>query len=146
MPSHPRSYYKSDRHYLDAIYRKNKTLIDTELSGGSGSPRTTFKTIVNEYLEEGKTIRQSLRIIDRSELFTPRLERLQSNALKTLRRDEKAWEAFSELRSKRNERGQFTKIDTSKMKWDKKQKVYIYNNELIISFKNSPKTTIVKKI
>lgn len=146
LPKQPPNKYASINHYVNAVYKKNKDLIDSELSGGEKGPKATLKAMVKEYMEQGKTIGQSLRIIDRSELFTPRAERLQNNALKAMRRDKKAWEAFNELRRKRDERGRFTKIDPSLMKWDKKQKLYIYNNELTVSFKNSPKITIVKKI
>ena len=144
---HPRRYYKNDDAYIDAIYRKNKEIIDRKLSDvGTGRPKALFKTLVKEYIEEGKTPRQSASIVGRSELFVPRAERLGSNAFSALRKDPTSWKAFSSLRSKRDERGRFTKIDTTKLTWDKKQKVYVYNNEVVISFKNSPKITIVKKI
>ena len=50
--SRKRSSYKSTDHWLDAVYRKNRSEIDKALEGVKNK-RASFKQLVKGYMEEG---------------------------------------------------------------------------------------------
>lgn len=130
-----KSKYKSTNSWLDAIYRNNKDIIDKELGGTKAGAKKTFKAIINEYVEKGYSYTKALSTLARSTTFTPREERIQTNLWSGLKGDKAAYKEFRELTK---EKGKYTKFDRNLLKWDKSQKMYIYNNAVFINFKNSP--------
>lgn len=139
---HKKGYYKDTDAWLDAVYRNNKSIMDEGLYK-KGKPKAVFKQAVKEYMDEGMTAKQAVSALARSTIFTPKEERLSENAIKGLIGDKDAYKVFREITK---ERGKYTKIDRSQLVWDKKEKAYIYNGNVRISFENSPKITIVRLI
>ena len=149
-----KSKYKNIDKYLDAIYRANKDYIDNniisqeELEVASNrdilkkkSKRALFKNYIKEYMEEGYNVDQAIRKASNSRVFTEYVELAQENLLEGLKEHKDAYKKFRNL-TKKN--GRYTKIDLSKF-------TYIGNNEyayedIIISFKDSPKEVVVKKV
>ena len=133
---HSKSYYKSTEGWLDAVYRNNKAIIDKELAGVSGkSPKTVFKKIIGEYMEEGMSSTKAMKTLARSTIFTTEKERLLNNFYEGLKGDKDAYKEFRELTK---EKGRYSKFDPNKLVWNKVDKVYTYNDSVIISYENSP--------
>ena len=135
-----KSAYKSTEHWIDAVYRNNKALIDKELSF-AGTPKKVFKQMVKENIAEGMSPTKAVSTIAKSTLFTSEVERLRNNMLSGLRADRGAFKSFRELTK---EKGKYTKFDPKKLHWDSTDKVYIYGGNIIISFQNSPYGVIVR--
>lgn len=146
--------YKDLDSYLDAVYRKNKEFIDQkmlndeELELASNrdilkkqSKKKLFKNYVKEYMEEGYSVEKALKMVSNSRVFTDYVELAQENTLEGLKEYKAAYRRFREL-TKKN--GRYTKIDSSKF-------TYIGNNEyvyedVLVSFKNSPKAVVIRKL
>ena len=133
--------YKSLSHYLDAVYRKNKTRIDAAIpSGGKGqSSKTRFKQSVMEYMEEGKTANQAIDALERSRVFTSEKEHYERNVLKALKSDKDLYKGF------RKAVGWKEKIDRRNLEYvesDDKYTLYRYKNSkgqiVYIRFGKSP--------
>ena len=136
--------YKSTDAWIDAIYRNNKVLIDEKLvSTATMSKKSVFKRLINELIEEGKTPTAALGIVNKSTLFTTVPERLRSNAYEALKSDKEAYKKFRELTK---EHGKYTKIDLSKLVYDKATATYAYDGMIKVSFANSPYRVIVQNI
>lgn len=133
--------YKSTDHWIEAVYRNNKTVIDKELSF-AGTPKKVFKQMVKENIAEGMSPTKAVSTIARSTLFTSETERLRNNMLSGLRGDKDAFKAFRELTK---ERGKYAKFDPKKLHWDATDKVYIYGGNIVISFQNSPYGVTVRR-
>lgn len=129
----PKSRYKNTESWIDAVYRNNKAVIDSELSR-SGNPKRVFKQIINEYMQEGLSPTKAMQTLARSTIFTTDKERIQNNMWASLKSDKEAYKLFRELTK---ENGRYTKFDKSKLVWDRSQHVYIYSG-VMISFQNSP--------
>lgn len=125
--------YKSTDKWLDAVYRNNKSTIDKELAF-AGKPKSVFKKMVQEYMDEGMSPTKAVSTIARSTLFTSEKERLQNNFYEGLKGDKAAYKTFRELTK---DKGKYSKFDIEKLNWDKADKVYKYDN-VVISFQNSP--------
>ena len=144
--------YKNLDRYLDSIYKQNKELIDRKILNEEDlalatnraklmkqSKKRLFKDYVKEYMDEGHTVDQALKKVSNSRTFLDYEDLARDNMLEGLKEDKEAYKRFRELTKVK---GRYTKIDTSKFE-------YIGNNEyaygnVIVSFKNSPKETIVK--
>lgn len=133
--------YKSLSNYLDAVYRKNKTRIDSAIpSGGKGqSSKTRFKQSVREYMEEGKTANQALDALERSRVFTSEKEHYEQNVLKALKHDKELFKGFRKLA------GWKEKIDKKNLEYvesDDKTTLYRYKSPsgqvVYIRFGKSP--------
>ncbi len=149
-----KSKYKDLNRYLDAVYRANKEFIDnrilteSELELASNreilekqSKKTLFKNYIKEYMDEGYTVDQAIKKASYSRVFTEYVDLAHENLLQGLKEDKKYYKKFREL-TKVN--GRYTKIDMNKF-------TYIGNNEysygnIIISFSNSPKRVVFKKV
>lgn len=133
-----KSSYKNTNAWLDAVYRNNKSYIDSKLVATSprSSPKTIFKQLVREYQDEGFSPTRAVNILSKSTIFTPERERLISNAWSGLRGDKEAFKEFRRLA------GWKTKIRPELLKWDKVNKVYTYNN-ITIRFDKSPAQVVI---
>lgn len=138
----PRSFYKSTDAWLDAVWRNNEERIRAAYEGIK-KPKASFKSSMKQYMKQGLSPAEAMSTLVKSTIFTPARERFIDNASKGLRGDKAAYKAFRDLT---REKGRFTKFDPSLMRWDKKEKIYIYNNQVIISFKNSPERVEVRPI
>ena len=85
-----RKRYKSDDSFLNAVYRRNKDIIDEYLKGvGQGSGISTlrqFKFLVKEVKAEKKTsITHAMNVFTESHSFTPEELHFKENVVKGLR-------------------------------------------------------------
>lgn len=137
-----KSKYKSTSAWLDAVYRNNRDFIDSRIQTPSTmrrkiSKRAVFKQLAQEYMDEGLSPIKALDTLSKSTIFTSEAERIRSNAFRGIKGDKEAFREFRRLA------GWNKKIDESKMKWDKEQHMYIYDNRVTIQFDNSPYQVIV---
>lgn len=132
---HKKGFYKSTDAWINAVYRNNKEVISKELGSDGKSSKVIFKQMIKEYMSEGLSPTKAVSTIARSTIFTSTKERLLDNFYKGLKSDQEAYKTFKELIK---EKGKYTKFDTEKLFWNPQDKVYIYDNSVIISFQNSP--------
>lgn len=129
-----RSHYKTDATYIRAVYLNNKEVIDAELNF-MGNPYQVFKQQIIEYKEQGKTVTEGIQTLARSTIFTSEEERFHENFWSGLKAFKEEYKQFKELTK---EKGRYTKLDDSKLKWDKDARGYVYDNKILISYENSP--------
>ena len=139
---HNKGFYKTTESWIDAVYRNNKEVINKELSW-AGSPKKIFKQMVNEYITEGASPTKAMSTLAKSTIFTPASERFKNNALSALKSDKSAYKQFRELTKLH---GRYTAFDETKLKWDKSEGVYTYDDSIVISFNNSPYGVEVKRV
>lgn len=134
----PKYKYKSEKAWLDAVYRKNKAVIDSTFANvREKNKKKAFKAILNERIEKrGETLYQAVRRIGRTEFFSSRKERAQENILSAIKKDKETFRVF------RLSVGWKEKIDTSKFVWDYEDKVYRYGNT-VIDVRTSPYEVII---
>lgn len=136
--------YRNETEWLEAIYEKNRELIDSKVMPVEGTSKQAFIQLVKEYREEGYTPLKAVDALERSTLFTDIQDRFISNAYTAIKEDREAWQTFRNL--SKNAKGQYTKVDFSKFSYDNGQ--YIYQGamgKIIIDFTNSPYSVIVKR-
>lgn len=138
--------YKSTSHWLDAVYRNNKSFIDEKLKYVKNKKRS-FKNLVleqtgikfpgnltnkelTERLNAAKNPTKALKKLSRSDIFSSYKERAQENAYKAL----KEYKAINKIRQLSGEKGKF---DPSKLEWNRKENAYRYGN-VFVSFVLSP--------
>lgn len=128
-----RKDFKTQEQYLDYIFEQNKGKL-TEVFGTNARER--FKGAVESYkIAYGTNINGAIQKLENTKAFTPEVERLKSNMWQSLK-SYKAVSTFQQLT--RGQGGRFTKFDTSKLVWDRENRVYVYDNKVSISFDNSP--------
>lgn len=132
---HQKGFYKSTDAWISAVYRNNKEVISKELGSDGKSGKVIFKQMIKEYMSEGLSPTKAVSTIARSTIFTSTKERLLDNFYKGLISDQEAYKTFRELIK---EKGKYTKFDMEKLFWNPQDKVYIYDNSVMISFQNSP--------
>ena len=141
--------YKDTSHWLDAVYRNNKSFIDEKLKDvKTKNKKRVFKNLVleqtgtkftgsltnkelNEKLNAAKNPTKALKKLSRSDVFSSYKERAQQNAYKVLKENK----SIQKIKELSGEKGKF---DPTKLEWDFKDKVYKYG-EVYIEFKTSPK-------
>lgn len=142
--SRKRSSYKSTEHWLDAVYRKNRSEIDKALDGVNNK-RASFKQLVKGYMEEGLSPERSLKALERSTIFTPEVTRFRNNLVEAM----KTHGRYQEFRNMtRGFKGRFEKINLNNFRYDAKNNVYTYTTVLgdviVIRFDNSPEDIILE--
>lgn len=133
-----RKDFKTQDQYLDYIFEQNKGKL-TEVFGTNARER--FKGAVESYkIAYSTNINGAIQKLANTTAFTPEVERLKSNMWQSLK-NYKAVSIFQQLT--RGQGGRFTKFDTSKLVWDRENRVYVYDNKVSISFDNSPQQIIL---
>ena len=140
--------YKSTSHWLDAVYRNNKSFIDEKFKNvKTKNKKRTFKNLVlektgfkfrgnltikelNFELNKVKNPTKALKKLSRSDVFSSYKERAQENAYKSL----KEYKAINKIRQLSGEKGKF---DPSKLEWNRKENAYRYG-DVFVSFVLSP--------
>ena len=149
--------YKSTSHWLDAVYRNNKSFIDEKFKNvQTKNKKRVFKNLVlaetgakfkghltikelNERLNAAKNPTKALKKLSRSDIFSSYKERAQENVYKFLK-EEKSIKTIKDIIGKRE------KFDPGKLEWNYKDKVYEYKG-VYIDISNSPKgVKIYKKV
>lgn len=141
--------YKDTSHWLDAVYRNNKSFIDEKLKDvKTKNKKRVFKNLVleqtgtkfkgsltnkelNERLNAAKNPTKALKKLSKSDVFSSYKERAQQNAYNVIKENK----AIQKIKELSGEKGKF---DPSKLEWDFKDKVYKYG-EAYIELSNSPK-------
>ena len=141
--------YKDTSHWLDAVYRNNKSFIDEKLKDvKTKNKKRVFKNLVleqtgtkfkgsltnkelNEKLNAAKNPTKALKKLSRSDVFSSYKERAQQNAYKVIKENK----AIQKIKELSEEKGKF---DPTKLEWDFKDKVYKYG-KVYIEFEDSPK-------
>ena len=133
---HRKSFYKSEEYWLNAIYRANKALIDAAYEGkGTRGPRAVFKSQVKEYKAKGYTSRAAVKIVSNTRAFRPAgVPWYVENAVQGMK-SMGVWQQF--LKLNRDAQGRYLPFDIYKMKYIG-DKVYLYDNRIIIELRNSP--------
>ena len=147
--------YKDTSHWLDAVYRNNKSFIDEKFKNvKTKNKKRVFKNLVlaetgakfkghltikelNERLNAAKNPTKALKKLSRSDVFSSYKDRAQQNAYKVIK-ENKAIQKIKELS------GDKGKFDPSKLEWDFKDKVYKYGGAYI-ELSDSPKGVKVFK-
>lgn len=147
--------YKSTSHWLDAVYRNNKSFIDEKLKYVKNKKRA-FKNLVleqtgtkfpgnltnkelTERLNAAKKPTKALKKLSRSDIFSSYKERAQQSAYKVIKENK----AINRIKELSGEKGKF---DASKLEWDYNDNVYKYEG-VYIDISNSPKgIKVYKKI
>ena len=128
-----RKDFKTQDQYLDYIFEQNRGKL-AEVFGANARER--FKGAVESYKVVYDTnINGAIQKLANTTAFTPEVERLESNMWESLK-NYKAVKQFQYLT--RSKEGRFTKYDTEKLKWDRENQSYTYDNKVMISFDNSP--------
>lgn len=141
-----RSKYKNTEAWLDAVYRKNKFVIDKTFipSSQSGkSIKAQFKQSVRDYMDYFGP-EKALKAATKSAHFTTPKERIRENLLSGLKKDQDTYKRFQQLT--RGSKGRFEKFDPEKLFYHFRDKVYVYDNRVIISFENSPQRVTVREM
>lgn len=148
---------KTMRKWLNAAYKENKEIIDKVYARTAKvilGKETTKQAFVRDLKQTAEmynygsnfaALRKSFDKLSREGDFMSTQERayrnlaglpsnLGNNALKN----------FQNLI--RDESGRFTKFDPDKMLWDKKNGVWIYDNKIIIDYRNSPQEVVIRSI
>lgn len=146
LPSRKR--YKTKQSYLDAVYRRNKSYIDSKMADPKDMPikdrltkKEQFFDLVKEYTERktvkmllGKekiTAKEALQsILRRRDFDKPYAEQARDNFREALRGTETEQLLKKELGTDR--------LYTSKFVYDKNEKGYRYNN-VLVQLESSPK-------
>ena len=141
---YPLKHYKSYKTWFYQVYRNNKELIDAKYDfNPEVGPYKLFKRAAYELIEQGKSPESAVQTIARSSLFTSKKERYQDYFLESLKSERSAFKRFQELSK---DRGRYTRFDSDKLWWSYEDKVYVYDNKVLVSFENSPYQIVVKKI
>lgn len=128
-----RGDFKSETDYLKDVFRRNREAITNVY--GEGAESTFIRAVQSVKQVRDVNIRQAVNLLSQAKAFTPYEETAKSNVIEAM----KNFDTYQEFRNlTRDEKGRFTKVDMSKLKWDRDSQSYIYNNRVIISFSNSP--------
>ena len=144
--AHKKSWYMSEESYLDAVYRKNKDIIDKsnkkafEKAGNDvkvlKSFKKYFKSEVRRLQETNSiSLKKAVKLYANYPIFKSKGEVGVENFLSGLKKDPGAWEYFRHLN--RDEKGRFLPFDGSKLNWVN-SKLVIYDNRIEVSFLDSP--------
>lgn len=139
-----RKNYKTDRSFLQAVYRANEDILrEKDIS------LTEFKDIITSYVKTRKmqgepmTIKKALNEYAHSTVFTPRRNVFAENIVKGLVKHD-SYQLFRELTKDANNR--YTKINYDLFRYDQKNNMYVYNEKIYIILKNSPESMEIGRL
>lgn len=145
--AHKKGWYVSEESYLDAIYRKNKELIDKSYKKAIEKAGTNIKMLKSSYKKYFKsevrrlqetnsiTLKKAVKLYANYPIFKSKGEVGIDNFLSGLKKNPEAWEYFRHLN--RDDKGRYLSFDPSKMAWITSKEV-IYDNRILVSFMDSP--------
>ena len=129
-----RKDFKSETDFLKDVFARNREAITKVY--GKGAEETFIDAVQSMKVAKEINIRQVLNELSRSNAFTPKGDIMKENAIQGL----KSWDLYQDFRNlTRDEKtGRFTKVDYSKLKWDKESSRYVYDGRVAIVFNDSP--------
>ena len=130
-----KKFYKNENAWLNAVYRKNKELIDFSYPAiGGKSSKQMFKNTVKAYKSKGKTTYQAVQLTTHTSAFTSgnpetSVKLFQENIYKGIFSSTTSRNKFLKLLKKEgfNEKD----ITPQNFRYHKKDKVYTYGNIMI---------------
>lgn len=129
-----RNKYKSDKAYIEAVYRKNKKWIDTKMTYKPAvSKKTAFVNATLDYVRQGKTARQAVNTLASSASFVSQGERARMNILKVIEKDKKLYRQFKEATKIKKK----SDIDINRIRWSYRDTAYEYDG-VVIDVSHSP--------
>lgn len=136
-----RSDYKTENGYLNYLWRMNKERIQDKTPEVD---RSIFKARIREIMDEQKmktgrkyNEQKAVDKLLRTEEYLSKADRLAENALAGIRKDKQALDALRKVT------GWKDRLDPNKLRWDSKNKMYVYEGKsgtAYVSFTNSPKS------
>ena len=144
--AHRKSWYMSEESYLDAVYRKNKELIDKSYKKAFEKAGTDIKVLKSfkkyfksevRRLQETNSInlKKAVKLYANYPIFKSKGEVGIENFLSGLKKNPEAWNYFRHLN--RDEKGRYLSFDPDKLTWIN-SKLAIYDNKIEVSFLDSP--------
>lgn len=128
-----RKDFKTEEAFLRDVFARNREVISSKL--GTDAESKFIEQVQSLKELRGVNVKQAINIVSRYKAFTPYEEMAKSNVIEAM----KNFDTYQEFRNlTRDEKGRFTRVDMSKLVWDRDSQSYIYNNRVIISFSNSP--------
>lgn len=130
--------YKTDKGWLDAVYRNNKELINDKLKFvGEKNKGKVFRQLIDDIKKKNKVnTYKAVQIFGKSQTFAK--ERFQENIYKALKNDKEVMKQF------RKSIGWKNKVDISKFKWNYKEQAYTYDNVVILVSQSPPSIKVIK--
>lgn len=136
-----RKDFKTEEAFLRDVFARNREAISSVLGDKADSKFIEQVQSLKEL--RNVNVKQAINIVSRYKAFTPYEETAKSNVIEAM----KNFDTYQEFRNlTRDEKGRFTKVDMSKLEWDRDSQSYIYNNRVIISFLDSPKRVTLSLI
>lgn len=136
-----RKDFKTETDFLKDVFARNREAI-TKVYGEDAEKTFIDAVLSNKEVKE-VNIRQAVTLLSRAKAFTPYEETAKRNVIEAM----KNFDTYQEFRNlTRDEKGRFTRVDMSKLVWDRDSQSYIYNNRVIISFLDSPKRVTLSLI
>ena len=92
--------YKSKEHYLDAVYRNNKEIIDATIPKGpdGASSKTRFKQIVKARMKNDHlSLKDAIKRVANSRIFTSHEEANSENFYKFLKKNKESYKEFRKM-------------------------------------------------
>lgn len=141
----PKKKYKDLEHYLDAVYKNNKTAIDEKIpsSGRGKSSKVRFKAVVKEKMSQGMSAKKALDAVGKSQMFTSRTEHYAQNLITFMKKDKGTYHEF------RQKKGWRKKLDLTKFTYkgsNGSYQIYEYDNSVRIFKQQSPKDDSVDSL
>lgn len=130
-----RKDFKTEEAFLEDVFARNREVISSVLGVNAESKFIDQVQSLKELRDVN--VRQAIKIVSRYKAFTPKSDIMKENAIQGL----KSWDLYQDFRNlTRDEKtGRFTKVDYSKLKWDRESNRYIYDNRIAIVYNDSPK-------
>ena len=129
-----RKDFKTEEAFLKDVFARNREVISSVLGDEAESKFIEQVQSLKELRDVN--VRQAIKIVSRYEAFTPKSDIMKENAIQGL----KSWDLYRDFRNlTRDEKGRFTKVDYSKLKWDRESNRYVYDNKVAIVYNDSPK-------
>jgi hypothetical protein len=153
-----KSFYKSEKAYIDAVYRNNKAYIDSHVPTGiKASPQAFFRAEVlrtremyNQETKKNFTIRRAIKRVANSKMMNPgwKNTQIKANNFESLLKKDKF--LYKDFRNKtKDENKRYTKFDYTKVNFEgyhvvnnTNASIYSYDKDLyVIEFVSPPNGT-----
>ena len=140
--SKPRKAYKSDRAYLEAVYRKNKEWINKMANYKPNvSMKRSFVNSAMEYVEQGNTAIQAANKLASSAAFAGKGYRGKINIYNVIMNDKKLYKKFKEETGIRKK----SDFDLEKFNWTYADNGYYTYDNVIVDVSNSPYRVVIRR-
>lgn len=125
------SKYKTQKSYIQAVYRANKDFIDEGYPGVKNKRQAFVADVMANKDQKGKKITSAVKQTLHMSIFVPYQERAKENVVSGLKKFKDEWKAF------RWSAGWNKKIEAEKFRYIG-DGTYIYDDRVQIAFSNSP--------